>query len=93
MIGSIPELGMWKDRKCKLTWTEGHNWVLDEPIITSAPYFRYKYQCVKKDHQEEFRWETGVDRIAELCLLDKVDQPSHARGMPQYRQGSAPVYT
>lgn len=92
VIGSIPELGNWKERVCKLTWTEGHVWVLDEPIVTTAPYFRYKYQSVKKDHHEHFRWETGVDRIAELRLLEKIDQPSYARGMPQYKQGDAPFY-
>jgi len=49
ILGSIPELGDWKDRKCKLTWTEGHVWITAEPILTTAPYFRYKYQAVSKD--------------------------------------------
>ena len=43
VVGSIPELGAWKTYKCHMTWTEGHIWVLEKPIITSEPYFFYKY--------------------------------------------------
>ena len=79
IVGSIPELGEWKERKCKMTWTDGHTWILDEPIITTAPFFRYKYVCARKDNKNEFRWETGVDRIADLRLLEKIDAPSYQR--------------
>lgn len=43
VIGSTPELGNWKEVKCHLTWTSGHIWVLDKPIIISEPFFVYKY--------------------------------------------------
>jgi hypothetical protein len=43
VVGSIPELGNWKDIKCHLTWTSGHIWVLEKPLIVSEPYFVYKY--------------------------------------------------
>ena len=26
VLGSIPELGSWKELKCHLKWTEGHIW-------------------------------------------------------------------
>ena len=34
VLGSIEELGSWKEYKCHLTWTEGHIWVSKDPIIT-----------------------------------------------------------
>lgn len=93
IVGSIPELGDWKERKVKMTWTDGNNWVLDEPIFTTAPYFRYKYVSVRKDNKEEFRWETGVDRIADLRLLEKIDSPSYQKVGQHVIGSGAPVYT
>ena len=43
VVGSIPELGNWKTHKCHLKWTAGHIWVTEEPIVTSASFFQYKY--------------------------------------------------
>jgi hypothetical protein len=35
VIGSIPELGSWKnDQICKMQWTEGHVWRTIQPIRT-----------------------------------------------------------
>ena len=34
VLGSIDELGNWKDHKCHLKWTEGHIWVTETPILT-----------------------------------------------------------
>ena len=41
--------------------------------MTTAPHFRYKYQSVKKHNIGHFRWETGVDRIADLRLFEKLE--------------------
>jgi hypothetical protein len=34
VIGSIEELGQWKNIKKHMKWSEGHIWVLDHPILT-----------------------------------------------------------
>ena len=39
VTGNIPELGNWKEFKCKLKWTEGHIWTNEEPILTDLSYF------------------------------------------------------
>ena len=46
VVGSIPELGGWEDLKAHMTWTDGHVWVLNRPVITARPYFSYKYVLV-----------------------------------------------
>lgn len=73
MIGSIPELGNWKDVKCHLTWTSGHIWVLEKPLIVSEPYFVYKYIMKDKTKPEDLGiWEAGIDRIADLRILPEI---------------------
>ena len=67
VLGSIEELGTWKEYKCHLTWTEGHIWVSKEPILTKHKRFFYKY--VLLDEGKMVMWERGVDRIADLTLL------------------------
>ena len=42
IMGSIEELGTWKDLKCRFTWTEGHIRTVKLNIV-SAKYFQYKY--------------------------------------------------
>ena len=64
VVGSIPELGNWKQVKCQLRWTEGHIWETEQPIYTSQPYFTYKY--VLMQGEELVKWEDGLDRIADL---------------------------
>ena len=61
--------------------------------MTPAPYFRYKYQSVNKGNTEEFRWETGVDRIADLRLLEKADSSGFSAGNPHTIGSGAPIYT
>jgi hypothetical protein len=34
VIGAIEELGCWKIIKKHMKWSEGHIWVLDQPIFT-----------------------------------------------------------
>ena len=35
VVGSIPELGNWKEFKCHMKWTEGHIWVTERPLVTN----------------------------------------------------------
>ena len=67
VVGSIPQLGNWQDVLCHMRWTEGHVWVLDEAIQTQQPHFTYKYVLMEDD--EILKWESGIDRIADLELL------------------------
>ena len=43
VIGSIKELGLWKDYKLKLFWNEGHIWRNKEPLLVNHSHFEYKY--------------------------------------------------
>ena len=43
VMGSIPELGEWKQAKCHLKWSEGHFWFTEIPIKTKNSFFMYKY--------------------------------------------------
>lgn len=72
VLGSIPELGMWKEFKCKMVWTEGHVWKTINPIITNEPAFRYKYALLdgeNEDAQTLKGWERGIDRWCQCALL------------------------
>jgi len=69
VLGSIPELGSWKTLKCHMTWTEGHVWQMCEPVVTHHSFFTYKYVLMDKNKTEMVRWESGVDRIADLRVL------------------------
>lgn len=46
VVGSLKELGRWKDIKVNLTWTEGHVWKLLSPLEVSEQVFSYKYALV-----------------------------------------------
>lgn len=79
MLGSIPELGSWKELKLHLKWTEGHIWQLPQPFVTANPNFSYKYVLMDNDMTEMVRWESGIDRIAELNLLPELTAEEKAR--------------
>ena len=68
VLGSIPELGSWKEHKHHLKWTDGHYWVSEKPIITRNSCFFYKY-IVLQDLKDQKGWEGGMDRCADLKLL------------------------
>ena len=74
VMGSIPELGGWKEFKCCMKWTEDHYWISDNLSIKSASYFQYKY-AVKDDKEQDSIWELGIDRIADLAILPAVSDP------------------
>ena len=70
VIGSTEELGRWKEVKVHLKWKKGHVWVMEQPLLTKYQYFKYKYVLLKNDEIE--KWESGIDRIADLELLPEV---------------------
>jgi len=72
VVGSIEELGAWKDYKCPMTWSEGHIWVSETMSITSCSHFMYKYVVM---HQERaVKWERGPNRIADLMILPELSR-------------------
>lgn len=66
VVGSIPELGQWKQFKAHMKWTSGHVWVLENQQI-NAPYFQYKYVVLNNGQPD--RWEKGINRIGDMVLL------------------------
>ena len=73
VVGSIDELGNWLNYKCKMKWTPGHVWQMEMPLILrddTRPFFNYKY--VLMEHEKMIRWESGVDRIADLRILQPI---------------------
>jgi hypothetical protein len=50
VLGSIQELGNWKQFKAPMIWTEGHIWKTVNPIVTSEPMFSYKYALLDGEH-------------------------------------------
>jgi hypothetical protein len=76
VLGSIPELGNWKEVKCPLKWTEGHVWVCEKPVIISNPIFRYKYVLNTETSKGiSGQWEAGIDRLVDLRLLPTITRP------------------
>ena len=72
VLGSIPELGNWKEYKAHMKWTEGHIWVLEEPVLTSKPFFQYKYVLMDDEKTKMVKWEAGIDRIIDMRLLPEI---------------------
>lgn len=73
MVGSIPELGNWKEYKHKLLWGNGHVHLSTTPLITSESCFKYKYVILENGKMKS--WENGIDRIAELDFLPQRQSP------------------
>lgn len=69
VVGSINQLGMWKEYVYDLAWTPGHVWVSKQPIVTDDDMFQYKYVLMKDGKVE--KWERGINRIADLKALVK----------------------
>lgn len=67
IIGSIPELGSWKD-PIKLTWHDDHQWKLREPLTPCKNHFTYKF-VILNDTGKVAIWEAGIDRLADLDIL------------------------
>lgn len=84
VIGSTEELGCWKKVRVHLEWTNGHNWVSKEPFITNKRYFQFKYVLLKD--MQLVHWERGIDRIADLEILED-------RGSNSFYSGSSALAT
>lgn len=69
IMGEIPELGCWKEKKCWMRNTDGDFWITERPIITNRHYFRMKFAVVTSDRQTILHWEKGIDRVNDLELL------------------------
>ena len=58
VVGEIEELGRWKSyERGLMRWTENHVWVLENLLVSSKPYFNYKYVVIKEN--EAPKWEKG----------------------------------
>ena len=81
VLGSLPELGVWKEFKHHMKWTEGNIWESITPLQTHQFYFQYKYSLLQDKGTRQVDWETGVDRLADLELMPDIqDQRNHMRG-------------
>lgn len=75
VVGSIKQLGMWKEYVYDLAWTPGHVWVSKEPIVSQDDQFQYKYVLMKDGKVE--KWERGVNRIADFKVLARARSNLH----------------
>ena len=75
VVGSIKELGNWKElEKVPLTWTEGHIWVTKKPILVQdQSHFNYKY--IIKTEDGTYIWENGANRVADLHIVGHSAAP------------------
>lgn len=69
VLGSISELGTWKQPVYPMTLTTDNLWVSKMPLVTRDNYFTYKYAVFKNNGADLIGWETGVDRIADLVIM------------------------
>ena len=74
VVGSNEQLGLWKNYKCHLKWTEGHVWISERPLFLKSTdaIFEYKYCLLWEDDQRLLNFEKGVERIADLAILPVV---------------------
>lgn len=79
VIGSLEELGQWKEYKVHLQWTAGHVWQSIEPLLVTQPYFQYKYVLLQDG--ETIKRESGVRRVADLTVLPE-QQPQIVEFVP-----------
>lgn len=62
ILGSINELGKWKEDKFKLKWHEGHKWKGTLALNKNIKYFEYKFVCIS-NRKDFTRWERCPNRI------------------------------
>lgn len=73
ILGSIPELGKWKENKFKLKWNEGHIWKGKLQLPKHTSHFVFKFVCISDDNQYK-RWEEGPDRIFDKSKFDRDEE-------------------
>ena len=62
-----------------MAWTVNHIWVSEKPIITNQPIFHYKYVLLENGMAK--KWESGVDRVADLRLLPEISYPIYSENL------------
>lgn len=72
ILGSIPELGNWKELKCKLKWTSGHIWEKTLNINEDIKSFYYKFVCYDSKTLSK-RWEQGNNRYFNKLFVKDVN--------------------
>ncbi len=78
VLGNIPQLGNWKKEIIyPLKWTSGHIWESVEPLQTDVPFLMYKYALFENNKFKMM--EKGIDRIADLDLLDSSESSSETK--------------
>ena len=81
VLGSIPELGNWKEFKHHLRCKGDNVWESITPVTTHSFYFQYKYSLMTEKGTKQIDWEKGVDRLADLVLMpDQDDKAAAMRG-------------
>ena len=73
-MGELLELGNWKTIKCWMKLIQNGIWVLEQPIITTKPFFTFKFAIANKSTNEVISWERGIDRICDLELLPELSR-------------------
>lgn len=81
VLGSLPELGKWKEYKHHLQWTEGDVWESITPLMTHSYYYQYKYAVLEENGTKLINWEKGIDRLADMEIM-----PDHKQS---YQTGGA----
>jgi hypothetical protein len=90
--GSIEGVGNWKDFT-ELIWTAGDIWVTKDPIFSQVHFFRYKYVLFNKNEKKLISWERGVDRIADMEILEPLDRVPNTNRIVQRELGGKPLST
>jgi hypothetical protein len=76
VMGDTNKVGNWKDpNPGRMTWTEGHIWVLDIKVDLHNPVLMYKYVVLNRDKHPS-KWEGGFNRVADLLLLHNQQNKS-----------------
>ena len=86
ILGSIPELGDWKEFKYHLV-RKGDVWESQQPLYTHNFFFRYKYAIMEENGTKQVDWEKGVDRLADLELMPDMQNGNSSAIM----SGNAPL--
>lgn len=88
--GSIDALGDWEEFT-ELEWTQGDYWVTRNPIESISHFFRYKYVIYDKVEKKLISWERGIDRIADLAILEPIDRVPNSNRIVQRQVGDKPL--
>jgi len=66
-------------------------WVTRQPIESTAHFFRYKYVIFDKVEKKLISWERGIDRIADLAIIEPIDRVPGSNRIVQRQVGDKPL--